>query len=129
MSHLHILAELNPQPGREAELRDGLRALIEPSRAEAGCLRYIAYETDHDGRLYVDEIWESQAALDAHAATDHFQRFAARFPEIVQGDLAIYRLRTIEPSSAPGEQPAGDRELGEGQLDQVSGGKKDYLPL
>ena len=41
--------------------------MIEPTRAEAGCLDYKLYQDQNDPTLFIFvEEWESGAALDAH---------------------------------------------------------------
>lgn len=95
MNELHILAYLNAKPGREDALRELVLTLVAPSRAEAGCRRYIPYELGQKGRFVFDEIWESEAALDLHAQTPHFQRAAALFPELLEGTLVIEVLHEV----------------------------------
>ena len=52
--------------------------LAGPSREEAGCILYdvCRLQSDPDGLVVLEE-WESQADLDAHMATPHFQAFIA----------------------------------------------------
>jgi quinol monooxygenase YgiN len=65
-------------PGREAELESRLLALVGPSRAEPGCIQYDFHRNVEDPSVFMFcEAFISQAALDAHIATPHFQAFAA----------------------------------------------------
>ena len=65
-------------PGREDELVAQLTALLAPSREEAGCLAYQLHrDPEHPGKLLFYEKFKDQAALDAHLATPHFQKFLA----------------------------------------------------
>ena len=65
-------------PGRDAELESRLSALVAPSRAEPGCVRYELYRNaETPGEFMFCEAFVDQAALDAHIATPHFQAFAA----------------------------------------------------
>lgn len=92
---MHILAQITAKPGREDEVRAALRAMVAPSLAETGCTQYAPYESHETGRFFVDEIWENQAALDAHMKTPHFEEVAARFPDLLEGGLVIEVLRPI----------------------------------
>ncbi len=89
MKPLHLVVPLYARPGKEAALREVLLALAPPSRREAGCLQYRFLESELPGRFYADEVWESRAALDAHFETPHFRAAAARFPELVQGEVTL----------------------------------------
>ena len=40
MSALSLVARIKAKPGKEAELRQVLTALVQPTRAEEGCLTY-----------------------------------------------------------------------------------------
>ena len=56
-----------------------LRELGEASRAEAGCAGFAVCRGDAEssGTFVLFEKWRDQAALDAHYATEHFQRLGA----------------------------------------------------
>ena len=63
--------------GREQELESRLTALVEPTRAEPGCIAYDLHRSDEKAGVFMFcETFASQAALDAHLATPHFQAFA-----------------------------------------------------
>lgn len=69
---LHVVAHIEALPGFEAEVLAALRSFIEPTRAEAGCLRYDLFRdlTDAKKFTFIEE-WESKAHLDAHAQSAH----------------------------------------------------------
>ena len=65
-------------PGRERELESELRALLVPTREERGCLAYELHRDREDPHKFMFyEKFESQAALDAHVQSPHFQKFLA----------------------------------------------------
>ncbi|HEV7325308.1 MAG TPA: putative quinol monooxygenase [Bosea sp. (in: a-proteobacteria)] len=85
------IAVLKAKPGQREQLRQSLLALIEPTRAEPGCLDYVLFELrDEPGTFNMREAFTSAAALEAHKATPHFQTFAAK-----AGDLLAEPLRLI----------------------------------
>jgi quinol monooxygenase YgiN len=63
MSEVRVIARSVARRGSENQLRELLRGMIAPTRAESGCKLYELYESDSEGRFYFHEIWESQAAL------------------------------------------------------------------
>jgi len=82
-----LIARLQAKPGQEATVAAALRKLAPPSRAEAGCILYDTCRVKDDpATLLVLEEWESQAALDAHMATAHFQAFLAEVGPALAGE-------------------------------------------
>jgi len=54
-----------------------LRELRDAARQEPGCLRFdVARGNSDPTRFALYEVYADQAALDAHFATEHFQRLA-----------------------------------------------------
>jgi quinol monooxygenase YgiN len=63
--------------GQEAEAERLFRLLTEATRQEPGCRLYVAHRSATDPRRYfLYEQYDDQAALDAHRASPHFERFA-----------------------------------------------------
>lgn len=62
------------------ELKDLLITMIEPSRAEPGCLLYNIYQiTNKPTEFVVVETWENEDYLKAHGQTDHYNHYKANF--------------------------------------------------
>lgn len=72
-----------------------MQTLLAPTRAEPGCRQYRLYASDRRGRIFVDEIWDSQEALDLHMKTPHFLAVAAQHAELLEGSLELDFLREI----------------------------------
>jgi len=63
-------------PGREADLARELRALVTPTRSEAGCLLYQLHaDPENPGKFMFYEKFADQTALDHHVNTPHFKKF------------------------------------------------------
>ncbi|OWQ86254.1 antibiotic biosynthesis monooxygenase [Roseateles aquatilis] len=89
---LTMIAVLVARPGQRERLRTELSRLIEPTRAEPGCLDYVLFELrDEPGTFYMREAFTDEAALDAHRAMPHFRAF-----EAVAGDLLGAPLRLVK---------------------------------
>lgn len=81
---LTVVAEIIAAPGKEAALREALLGLIEPTRAEDGCVQYDLHEsTDTPGQFVFYENWISRGHLDRHLASPHLEAMKARFPELL----------------------------------------------
>lgn len=66
----------------EAEHRDRMlsevRPMVEATRAEAGCQAYVfSPDVDDPELVHLYELWDDQAALDAHFASDHMAAWRA----------------------------------------------------
>ena len=94
---LTVIASMKAAPGREAELRAALEALIETTVAEPGCVNYDLHQGAEDpATFFFYENWESAEQLDAHLAAPHLVAFADRIPELLdESGLNITRLHRI----------------------------------
>ncbi len=58
--------------------REPMARVVAATRAEPGCIKYAyAGEPGDPGLIHVSEVWESQAALDAHFASAHMKQWQA----------------------------------------------------
>jgi quinol monooxygenase YgiN len=73
-----LVVRLTVQEGKVDDALATLRELADATRQEPGCELYIPTQNREDPRSFlIYEQYVDQAALDAHAASDHFQRLAA----------------------------------------------------
>ncbi|MCI0754575.1 putative quinol monooxygenase [Teichococcus vastitatis] len=93
---LHVIAEFTARSGQEDALRQALRDVLAPTRAEDGCHEYtlLADSTQPD-HLILREQWRDDAALDAHFGQPHMKQLIARFDELLATPPAIHRLREM----------------------------------
>jgi len=97
---VRVIARSVAREGKESQLRALLQGMLVPTRAESGCKLYELYESDAEGRFYFYEIWESQAALDQHAASPHFKHLAQAVGELVQEPFEVNILQKILAGAA-----------------------------
>ena len=94
---IRVVAHIHARPGKEEELKDVLKGLLEPTHREAGCREYRLYQNKQDPRdLTFVEEWDSDAALDAHLATPHLEAAVAAMAEIVDDEPDVRRYRLVE---------------------------------
>ncbi|HEX6863636.1 MAG TPA: putative quinol monooxygenase, partial [Thermoanaerobaculia bacterium] len=76
---VHVLAIFVAAPGREAELESALSAMVEPTRNEAGCIRYdLTRALDGSGEFAFIEEWETVEDLNAHGRSEHIRVWGAK---------------------------------------------------
>jgi len=95
-----IIAEMKAAPGKRAELIKLLNGMLEPSRAEPGCISYRYFFSSEDpDMVHFYEQWADQAAIDFHFATDHFRELGVRIPNLIVGgpEIRIYEANPVEP--------------------------------
>jgi quinol monooxygenase YgiN len=74
MPDLNVVAIIKAKPGSEDVVGDALSALVEPTRAEEGCLAYDLFGSAIDTSTFITvERWTSQEALDGHMQSAHLQ--------------------------------------------------------
>jgi quinol monooxygenase YgiN len=100
MAEVRVIARSLARKGKEDQLKALLQGMLVPTRAESGCKLYELYESDAKGRFYFYEIWESQAALDQHAASPHFKHLENAIRELVQKPFEVNILQRILTGSA-----------------------------
>ncbi len=71
---LTVVAVFLANPGLENELAASLQALVEPTRAEDGCLNYDLHcDLELTGRFLFYENWASREQWKAHMASAHLK--------------------------------------------------------
>ena len=76
---LVLVVRMTAQEGKEDELARRLRELADATRQEPGCELYIPTQDPDNPRSFLFyEQYVDKDALDAHAASEHFQRARRR---------------------------------------------------
>lgn len=101
---IHVIANVQAQPGRRVELLAEFHKLMPKVHAEAGCIEYgpaidvdsgIAIQnTDGDDAFTVIEKWDSLEHLKTHLAAPHM----AEYREAVKDLVAGVTLSILEPA-------------------------------
>ena len=75
---LALIVNFSVTEANLAEAKRLIAQLAEHTRQEPGCLQYMGHQsTDDPCRFVFYELYRDQAALDAHRASPHYQKFAA----------------------------------------------------
>ena len=90
------IARLKAKQGAEARLEELLKSLIEPTRAESGCIDYTMHrDLEEPGAYYFYDNWRSQEDLDAHFETPHIKRVLEIAPDVLAEPLKLIRLEKL----------------------------------
>ena len=75
---IRVVAHITAKPDTVDQTKELLLSLIDPTRAESGCITYelLQNAADPTDFTFVEE-WSSDEHLDTHLETDHLKRVAA----------------------------------------------------
>jgi quinol monooxygenase YgiN len=91
-----VIARLKAKPEKTEELKELALSLLEPTRAESGCINYDLHRDLEDPTVfYFYENWSCQADLDAHFKTPHIARALQIAPEIFAEPMQLTRLEML----------------------------------
>jgi quinol monooxygenase YgiN len=89
-SNIKIVAVLTAHEGGSERLRVLLHAMLAPSRAEPGNLRYDLWQDRSEpSRFVLDELYVDADAVAAHRATPHFQGYLAQIGELAEREAFV----------------------------------------
>jgi quinol monooxygenase YgiN len=81
---------IEAKEGKEAELKKALLAIVEPTRAEKGCLHYVLHtDPKDDGRFMFYENWENVELWNDHLNSPHIKAFGEKAGELVANQLDV----------------------------------------
>ena len=91
-----VIAKVKAKPGRGADFEKmvaGVAATVES--AEPGNVFYRAYRTDDPERFVAVEVYEDEAAIEAHRQSAHRADAAARVTEYLDGEVEAEILEEV----------------------------------
>lgn len=85
-------------PGTAANHVDAMRAMVEATRAEDGCLLYaFAFDAVDPDVMHITERWETAEALAAHGKSDHMRAFGQAIAAAAPLEITFERYATEGP--------------------------------
>ena len=71
---------------KRKEVMELCLSMIEPSRAEEGCISYNFYQDMTDSnKFFFFEEWKDQQAIDSHSTSAHYLNFVPIFESLIVG--------------------------------------------
>jgi quinol monooxygenase YgiN len=91
-----IVAKLKAKPGSEKQMEEALTSMVGKTREEQGCLQYILHKSNQDPTAFVFyEVYQDQAALDAHGKTPHMAEMFGKVGGLLDGRPSVELLTEI----------------------------------
>ncbi len=91
-----IFGRFRAREGAEAALLAAINGVAEPTRLEAGCLSFGAFQSRKDPRLvYIHSEWVDEAAFDRHADLPHTTRFIEAAERLIDHPLDVTRANKV----------------------------------
>ncbi len=90
-----VVATIKAAPGKEEQVKQALRKLIEPTRKEEGCLNYDLHQALDDQSVFLFyENWESKSLLDEHLQTPHLKAFMDEAEDLLAEpvDIRLWKM-------------------------------------
>ncbi|MGC2162636.1 MAG: putative quinol monooxygenase [Silvibacterium sp.] len=73
---ISLTVRMKFKPEDREQIQEALRELTAASRKESGCVTFIPHVLEDDAdTVFIYEQYRDQAAREAHAATEHFQKY------------------------------------------------------
>ena len=95
-STIHVIARIRAKAGKEEALKAALTGLVAPSRRELSCYQYDLLQGIADSASFCFvERWDTEHALDKHAASEHVRRATEQIADLVESPPAIERFRLV----------------------------------
>ena len=102
MHQVTNLAIVRAKSGCSDELGELLMTLVEPSRAEVGCLAYDVHRANDDDDMWMlYETWESPAHVTRHFQSPHIRTFALALAPLIEGKPDLHSFSRVSPSAWP----------------------------
>ncbi|MDO9616872.1 MAG: putative quinol monooxygenase [Pseudomonas sp.] len=96
---IRVVAVLTTKAGNEQQVEQILRACVQPSRAEDGCLAYVLNRCiEQAGRFVFVERWASHEAIALHRQMPHYTAMTNALGELLS-DRQVYVLEDIEATT------------------------------
>lgn len=96
---LIIAGSLTTEPGGRDAFFTAVKPMVDATLEEAGCREYaFSPDPNDDTRIMLYELWDDQAALDAHFASDHMAAFQAKLKDVKMAgrDIQKYLISSVE---------------------------------
>jgi quinol monooxygenase YgiN len=94
---LYVVARIVAKAGYEDRVKALLQELIEPTRQEAGCMRYELCQSPAIATEFVFlEVWRSEAEMEAHLDSDHVQEALLESGEFLAEPPEIRRYQVLQ---------------------------------
>jgi quinol monooxygenase YgiN len=104
-----VVAHLTANPGKEGDLLKLLRGLLDPTRKEAGCIRYeLNQEIENPLAFTFAEKFTNPNAYAAHLKMRHVKKFAEQSIDLVEGRRVRMHRELVPVTGISGDKTGSD---------------------
>lgn len=101
---VHFFVRFEPSPGNEMEFRQRLLRIVEPTRAEIGCVAIHVFESLKGPLVFaIHSEWMDEAAFELHGQLPHMVQFLGAAQELLTHRVLGLRTRLIGGGTGAGE--------------------------
>lgn len=96
---LIVAGTITTEPGGREPFLSAVQPMVAATLDEAGCHEYaFAPDPNDDNRIMLYELWDDQASLDAHFASDHMADWQRARTDLAVADASIkkYLISSVE---------------------------------
>ena len=91
-----VIARFKAKQGKDLELKELLLTIIEPSRADEGCISYDLHQAIDDPAVFMFyEIWRNKDLLGRHSTGPHLQAFRSKAKDLLAEPPEVIQLKKI----------------------------------
>ena len=100
---IHFLVRFEPLPGKAPRFRAELLRVLDPTRAETGCLGIHVFESLREPFVFgIHSEWVDEAAFELHARLPHTVRFLEAAKQLLSHPVEGLRSREIAGGAGAG---------------------------
>jgi len=92
---LFVFAKITPKPEHFTDALQAIKAITPSTLAEPGCREFSLHEGEGDGRLYLYEHFEDDAALEAHHAQTYTRDVFEKYETWLGQPVEIMKMRRL----------------------------------
>ena len=97
MKSFDVVASFQSKEGQETALEALLTTMLEPTRAEPGCINYdLFHVADEPGSFLFIEAFQDAEAFKAHQQQPHFINLLNELPELLVSEPKVMILENAE---------------------------------
>jgi len=95
MSKVTVVAKLVAHEAVVERVKAELLKLVEPTRAEKGCIEYLLHQDNDDHRVFIFfEKWQDMESLVDHTASAHYRGYAAAVEGLI-AEKSVHKMTCI----------------------------------
>ena len=92
-----VVALVTVKPDQDEAFTAAAEKCVAASRAEPGVIHYELWrETDGERRFVFNELYQDDAAVDAHMQSEHFKAFGMAARDLAAGRPTIIKTHAVD---------------------------------